>query len=341
MRHTVKALIKRAACAVASMAAAATCTVSIRAADPQTLGPAATATTDTESFAQLCACSITAHTLTSKAGLEYRIFISAPRSAVPPGGFPVIYLVDGNAHTSLVADIVRYHGGSMGPAVVVGIGYPTVDMTDVPRRVYDLTPPGPILHPTPEAVRFKTGGADLFLDFIEHSVKPLVRSQLQIDPTREALFGHSLGGLFVVHALFVKPDAFGAFVAASPSIFWNERAVLTREQALVSAAGAHKSVRILITVGELESSLNEPRMRRLALTHPGMLGGKSIDDFLGQLRKDVIAARMVENARELAERLAAKGLDARFAVFPGEDHNSEVVDAFNRGVPFALGADER
>lgn len=337
MRHTVKALIKRATYAVVSMAAVATCTISIRAAEPQTLSPAAPATTDTEPFAQLCACSITAHALTSKAGLEYRIFISAPRAAAPPGGFPVIYVADGNAHTSLIADIVRYHEGLMGPAVVVGIGYPTEAMSDARRRAYDFTPPGAILHPEPEAAPFKTGGADLFLDFIESSVKPFVRSQLQIDPTRQALFGHSLGGLFVVHAMFVKPDAFGTFVAASPSIFWNDRAVLAGEQAFESAIGAHKSVRVLITVGELESSINEPRMRRLGLAHPDMLRGKSIPDWLARLRKDVVAARMIENARELAERLAAKGLDARFVVFPGEDHNSEVVDAFNRGVPFALG----
>jgi hypothetical protein len=37
-----------------------------------------------------------AHTLRSEEGLEYRILVSAPNLPPPPGGFPTIYVQDGN-----------------------------------------------------------------------------------------------------------------------------------------------------------------------------------------------------------------------------------------------------
>ena len=45
---------------------------------------------------------------------------------------------------------------------------------------------------------------------------------------------------------------------------------------------------------------------------------------------------MAVEACALVERLAKRGVNARFAFFPGEEHGSAAVSALNRGIPFAL-----
>lgn len=52
------------------------------------------------------------------------------------------------------------------------------------------------------------------------------------------------------------------------------------------------------------------------------------------------AARMVDNARELATRLkalsGAKGYEVRYTVFAGETHNTGIPAATSRGVAFLV-----
>ncbi|WP_054589866.1 alpha/beta hydrolase-fold protein [Sphingopyxis macrogoltabida] len=64
-----------------------------------------------------------------------------------------------------------------------------------------------------------TGGLDDLLQIIEREVKPLVRDIVPVDADKEVLFGHSLGGMAVVHAAFVNPDAYDVFIASNPSIW--------------------------------------------------------------------------------------------------------------------------
>jgi hypothetical protein len=282
---------------------------------------------------------LTTRTLISKTGLSYRIFVSAPEGAPPPAGFAVIYLVDGNAWTGLAAEITRLNEHTIGPTIVVGIGYPTAAFLDGPRRTYDLTPPGALKAPIAEAAGLKTGGADEFLSFIDEAVKPAIDREFKIDPARQVLFGHSLGGLFAVHALFTHPEAFSAFIIASPALWWNDRQVLRDEAAFTAWLAGHQGPRVLITAGEYEAALNpaqEADLRRLAAAHPELLGGKTVDQALDAYRAEMKADHMVDYARDLAGRLAGHGETAQFVLFPGEDHNSEAPDAINRGVPFAL-----
>ena len=43
---------------------------------------------------------------------------------------------------------------------------------------------------------------------------------------RDALYGHSLGALFVVYAFVHEPNWFDTFIAASPAVLWNNASVL-------------------------------------------------------------------------------------------------------------------
>lgn len=123
----------------------------------------------------------------------------------------------------------------------------------------------------------------------------------------------------MLHVLFAKPDAFRTYLASSPSIWWNDRSVLTEETAFVKKyAGTGVDARLLVTVGQWEQSP----------------GPKVASERAGMLRD----RRMVDNGHELVIRLtkAVEGLSVTFREFAEEDHGSVVLPAASRGVRFAL-----
>lgn len=147
--------------------------------------------------------------------------------------YPVLYLLDGDAHfhhaTGLVAHLT---GAARIPAmIVVGISSP--------RRTRDFTPTAesPVLER--ESVPFgprvhqefpESGGARRFLDHLTAELVPFVEGRYRTADFR-LLFGHSLGGLFALHALLERPEAFQAIVASSPSLWWDDQALIRRAAA--------------------------------------------------------------------------------------------------------------
>src|SRR5690606_21869005 len=134
-------------------------------------------------------------------GREYRIYIALPNGPAPAAGYAVVYVLDGDAMFHTMVDTVRAYerrpdGGEHTRAVVVGIGYPPG--TDIAAaRTLDLTP---VASDEPRVLK-PNGGADAFLAFVEDDLKPAINREINIDPQRQALFGHSFGGLFTLHAL--------------------------------------------------------------------------------------------------------------------------------------------
>ncbi|TLX56458.1 alpha/beta hydrolase [Stutzerimonas nosocomialis] len=238
-------------------------------------------------------------------GRDYRIFLSQPRGEAPPGGYPVLYVLDGNAlfpglAVQAAALAGRPDAGLRDSVLVVGIGYPGDALYDLDARAYDYTPA------VPEAQDERHGGAERFLAFLETELKPLVAARYPIDPQRQTLFGHSYGGLFALYTLFRHPDAFQGYVSASPSIWWGDGYLLDARDRFLAAAGEQApSARLLLTVGGAEEPTgvapDDPRGRRLA------------------------ERRMVGNARELAQSLAplqAHGLASELRVHPEADHGT-------------------
>ncbi|CAM5206576.1 hypothetical protein ARD30_13965 [Bosea thiooxidans] len=239
-------------------------------------------------------------------GARYRLLISVPDGPAPMRGFPTLLLVDGDALFATAASAARLQAlrpeaTGVGPAVVIGIGYPSEKPFDAERRQRDLLP-------VPD-------GADRFLEMIVGELLPAIGRIAPLDPARRTLIGHSYGGLFALHALFTRPDLFEAHVAGSPSIWWQDRAILAQEAAF--RRGGTAGGRLLITVGAQE---------------------QRPDRAVGPQRAERIAkARMRDNAAEMAERLAASPRVAcSFAEFPGENHVSVILPMLSRAVAFAL-----
>jgi len=236
----------------------------------------------------------------------------------------MITVLDANAVMGMVVDTIRIlallprEAGIQSAAVVAGIGYRIDKPYDLARRSFDLTPPPgrdiPAAEGRPGA---RTGGADELLDFIEEVVKPLAARSAPIDPSRHALLGHSFGGLFALHALFTRPGAFRDHVAGSPSIWWENRAILGSAERFVARADRPSPLRLLMTVGEYEQSLapwHDPAWRP---------------------RMEMM--KMVDQARSLADKLRPlPGLQVNLEALPGEGHMSAFPIAVQRGLRFIL-----
>ena len=298
-------------------------------------------------------------------GHAYSIDVAWPEAPPPPGGYPVIYVLDGDGYFAAVAEAVRINGNAP-QAVVVGIGYPAADpawragylakMKFLPgglstvqaagmaislARVYDLTPAADADSLKQAAAQGITatpadfGGVDDFLKTIETEVKPRVaalaaENHVKVNGADQTLFGHSLGGLAVVEALFTEPGAYRTFVAASPSIWFADRAVLAKEPAFDAAIAAGKATpRVLITVGADEE--DGTKIPATMTAHRAELAAL--------LKKD----RMVGNACDLAAGIylqtlhGAPGYEvADCAVFPHQEHGISVWPAIGRAVSFAF-----
>jgi hypothetical protein len=165
------------------------------------------------------------------------------------------------------------------------------------------------------------------LSFIIDELKPAVAKTVRVDPGRQALFGHSLGGLFVLHALFSRSDAFDTFIAGSPSLWWGKKSILREVPAFKAAQEKSRPPkRLLITVGELEA-IGSPEEIRL---------GETLKVDANQLMKD---AKQVSNSADLARDLAslsAYGLKVQRVAFADETHNSVIPAYLARGARFTL-----
>lgn len=276
-------------------------------------------------------------TLHSRAGLEYRLLVSVPRGPAPEGGFPVFYVLDGDAFFNTAVEITRMREwGRLTPSIVVGIAYPSRAFYDGPRRNYDFTTTGahdPNFDPS------ELGGAENFLAFLTNEVKAWVAARHQIDADREVLFGHSMGGLFVLHAMFTAPRSFDIFLAASPTMQFADRLPL-REARAFERHPDRGAVRALITVGGLESSPPPQQVddyRRYFTAHPEARSGLAVEEALQQLfPPDRSGFNKARETRRMVQRLARSGADVSFALFEGDEHLPAGVTALLRGVPFAL-----
>ncbi|WP_454279974.1 alpha/beta hydrolase [Sphingomonas sp. Marseille-Q8236] len=227
----------------------------------------------------------------AKSGEAYRIFIAWPEAPPPPGGYPVLYVLDGEdnfAIAALTARRLARAGARSGVSdgIVVGIAAWPLE-----RRVRDYTPatPGWRIPATMPASGLATGGAEAFLDLIEGQVQPLVRQRWRVDLSRETLLGHSFGGLVGLHAALTRPAMFDAVVAVSPSLWFGD-GLIARE-----AATATDGPRILIAEGEAAAA--SPAELARSLDRGGRMGRARFLSLPGQSHGTTMLAAMAPAIR--------------------------------------------
>jgi len=245
--------------------------------------------------------------MTAAHGGVYRIFVSFPKGEPPEGGYPVLYVLDGNAMFAAFAETRRMvEWTDAGKAIVVGVGYPTDDAYHV-RRLDDFTGAPTTSGAYAKFAKEKSGGWDKFLDFLTGQLRAEIGKRYKTNPDRASLFGHSLGGLFALHALYTRPGAFHTIIAASPSIFWHEAITLKEERDFVArlqGGKVPKVSRLLVVAGDREEAILERW---------------DAEDFVKRM-----------------EPLSAWGLRTRSEIFAGEGHMTVPVRAVPETLRFAF-----
>lgn len=187
---------------------------------------------------------------------DYLIQISVPTGEATSEGFPVLYVLDGNATFDSATNIAKSIGSaanrlSLSPVAIVAIGYPKQSTFDVEKRALDFTPKASTEFQ--KQAKYSYGGADQFIQFIEKELKPAIQTKIKVNPQQQSLFGHSFGGLFVLHTIMTHPETFQRYIAASPSLWFDNYALLNRQSDwLNNKANKVQNTMLMTTVGTHE-----------------------------------------------------------------------------------------
>jgi uncharacterized protein len=127
--------------------------------------------------------------------------------------YPVVYVLDGDAHflstVGMIQQLSQANGNAVLPEmIVVGI--------ENTNRLRDLTPSmdsdnNPKVNP--------------FVNFLETELLPYVDKNYNTAPYR-ILVGHSLGGLTAIDILTNSPKLFNAYIAIDPSMWYDNERIL-------------------------------------------------------------------------------------------------------------------
>ena len=235
---------------------------------------------------------------------RWRVNIGIPtRQASAPA--PVLYMLDGNAAAMVFDQALLSDLAAHAAPVLVFIGYDNDLRIDSPARTLDYTAWVDTADDENGTSQSSGGGAKAFLDVIQQQIKPEVERRARINAQQQALWGHSLGGLFVLSTLYTQPTAFQQYVSASPSLWWSQGAP---QGAMEQGFIAHPSpAKVWLMLGGDERS-----------------GNRGVRDMsnprvVAHLRR--IAGATPDAAHALSGRLAdVPGVQVTYREFPGLGH---------------------
>lgn len=198
--------------------------------------------------------------------------------------YPVLYMTDGDAHMGHTASTIEFLTGHGRILDLIVVGITNTDRTrDLsPVKSTNKNAAGELQAPT-------SGGADNFLKFFETELIPYIEKEYRVQPYR-ILAGHSLGGLFAIHAMISKPGLFNSYVAVSPALQWENGEALKRAEEFLKNQKEMK-VTLFVSLGNETGAI-----------------GESFDSF-----KDLLSKTNIQGFEWQAERM------------DDEDHGSVVL----------------
>jgi len=187
------------------------------------------------------------------------VYLPPGYEALPEGRYPVLYLQDGQ---NLFDPATAYAGHEwradetadeliaareVEPLIMVGI-YNTGE-----HRIEEYTP-----SPDP-----KRGGgkADLYGRMLVEEIKPFIDQNYRTlqGPLNTGLGGSSLGGLVTLYLGIKYSDVFGKLAVLSPSVWWDNRAILD----LIAELQPKPRLKIWLDMGTCEGGMSLQDTERL------------------------------------------------------------------------------
>ncbi len=152
--------------------------------------------------------------------------------------------------------------GRIEPLIIVGIHNTGT------TRLHEYTP-------TADA-RLGGGLADDYGRLIVEELKPLIDRTYRTLPeaSNTGLGGSSLGGLVTLHLGYTHPKVFTRLAVLSPSVWWDQRAVLRT----VRSTRAKPPLKIWVDMGTAEGrrGLDDARLLKAALVGAGFVEGRDL-----------------------------------------------------------------
>jgi hypothetical protein len=217
---------------------------------------------------------------------ENRVFWVYSPKTDPNSGFgkvtyPVIFLLDGDAHFASVTSLIRQLSEGFTrffPEMII-VGILNTD------RMRDLTPT-----PIKGSPDFKdssifksTGGGEKFMAFLEKELIPHIDSTYSTAPYR-MFIGHSLGGLMVIDALFHHNNLFNAYVAIDPSLWYDDRKLMKQTGNILSAVDFRKESLYIAIANTMKPGMDTVSVRKDVSNSTSHI--RSILDFTTLLKQD-------------------------------------------------------
>jgi len=149
-------------------------------------------------------------------GRPLHVFVDLPEGyQASEQNYPTVYLLDGGNTFPLMAAYHHYlrFGDEAPAAIIVGISYGADTFKEGNWRSTDYT--------APSKEREFWGGAAVFQKVIQDEIFPLIEGNYRSDVEQRVIFGHSLGGQFVLFNALTKPGLFFGHIASNPALHRN------------------------------------------------------------------------------------------------------------------------
>ena len=254
---------------------------------------------------------------------DYEIEVSLPPSyGKTRRSYPVVFVTDAPYAFPLTRALearIAGHSKELPEFILVGLGYAQGDTPEYSRR-RDYTPsaggdrdassdmPGrPVVY----------GEAEGYRRFVADEVFPFIASHYRADMAHKVFAGHSYGSLFGAYVMLTAPEMFDGYVLGSPSLWFDQRLLFTRERQF---AESHQELHARVYLGAGGYETLQPRGR------PRDPRYDSEDDMVGDTQAF---------ARALASR-RYPGLKLRTDTIAGEDHLTVAPVLITRGLMWTL-----
>lgn len=172
-------------------------------------------------------------------------------------------------------------------------------------------------------------GGEAFITFLDTVLRPWVHDYFPNAAfQRDGLYGHSFGGLFVLYALFTRPDLFDVFLSASPYLVWNEEYFFSEHSPLfnndTAVGNATTKPALQLSYGGLEQA---PRKRRTETqeeyeTRRGFLAALKMEDLCTRLYDQIKGSALLR--------------DVELNVYPFSYHAAVGGNALADGIDYFL-----